>query len=48
MASLGDEYVKDRGFHVDFSLSRISQSQGKPDVMFQGHSASGGFYTVSI
>ena len=26
----------------------LSQSQGEPDAMFQGHSASGGFYTVSI
>jgi len=23
MASLGDEYVKDRGFHVEFSLSLV-------------------------
>lgn len=29
-------------------LSLISVSQGKPDAMFQGHSASGGFYTVNI
>lgn len=23
MASFGDEYVKDRGFHVEFSLSLV-------------------------